>query len=35
MRNIVKSTAAFEAWIRGRTDVSEQLIEKKHRKRPC
>ena len=32
MRNIVKSTDAFEAWIRERTDVSEKLLEKKHRK---
>jgi hypothetical protein len=32
MRSIVKSTAAFEAWLRERTDVAEKLIEKKHRK---
>ena len=32
MRSIVKSTDAFEAWMRKRTDVSEKLLEKKHRK---
>src|SRR5262245_20703157 len=32
MRSIVKSTAAFEAWMRQRTDVSEKLLEKKHDK---
>jgi hypothetical protein len=32
VRSIVKSTNAFEAWMRERTDVSEKLLEKKHRK---
>jgi hypothetical protein len=32
MRSIVKSTDAFEAWMRGRTNVSEKGLEKKHRK---
>ena len=32
MRSIVKSTDAFEAWMRKQTDVSEKLLEKKHRK---
>lgn len=32
MRSIVKSTDAFEAWMRKRTDVSEKLLRKKHRK---
>jgi len=32
MRSIVKSTDAYEAWVRERTDVSEKLFEKKHRK---
>jgi len=32
MRSIVKSTDAFEAWMQERTDVSEKLLEKKHRK---
>lgn len=32
MRSIVKSTDAFEAWMRARTDVSEKLLKKKHRK---
>src|SRR5215207_6421466 len=32
MRSIGKSTDAFEAWMRKRTDVSEKLLEKKHRK---
>jgi hypothetical protein len=32
MRSIVKSTAAYEAWMRERTDVSEKLLDKKHRK---
>ena len=32
MRSIVKSTAAFEAWMRKRTDVSEKLFKKKHDK---
>lgn len=32
MRSIVKSTGAFETWVRERTDVSEKLLEKKHRK---
>jgi hypothetical protein len=32
MRSIVKSTNAFEAWMRERTDVSEKLLDKKHRK---
>ena len=32
MRSIVKSTDAYEEWVRERTDVSEKLLEKKHRK---
>jgi hypothetical protein len=32
MRSIVKSTAAFEKWMRKRTDISEKLLKKKHRK---
>jgi uncharacterized protein (DUF2252 family) len=32
MRSIVKSTKAFEAWMRDRTDVSEKMLEKKHDK---
>src|SRR6185503_4988123 len=32
MRSIVKSTRAFEKWMREQTDVSEKLLEKKHRK---
>jgi uncharacterized protein DUF2252 len=32
MRSIVKSTDAYEAWMRERTDVSDKLLEKKHRK---
>jgi len=32
MRSIVKSTEAFEAWMRERTDVSEKQLEKKHGK---
>ena len=32
MRSIVKSTDAFEAWMRERTDISERLLEKKHRR---
>jgi uncharacterized protein (DUF2252 family) len=32
MRSIVESTDAYETWMRERTDVSEKLIEKKHRK---
>jgi Uncharacterized protein conserved in bacteria (DUF2252) len=32
MRNIVESTDAFEAWMRKRTDISDKLLEKKHRK---
>lgn len=32
MRSIVKSTRAFETWMRKRTDVSGRLIDKKHRK---
>src|SRR5215212_1587852 len=32
MRSIVKSTRAYEAWVRERTDVSEKLLAKKHRK---
>ena len=31
MRSIVKSTRAFEAWMRKRTDVSGRLLKKKHR----
>lgn len=32
VRSIVKSTDAYEAWVRERTDLSEKLLEKKHRK---
>jgi len=32
MRSILKSTDAFEVWMRERTDVSERLLAKKHRK---
>ena len=32
MRSIIKSTDAFEAWVRERTDVSNKLLQKKHRK---
>ena len=32
MRSIHKSTAAFEAWMRERTDVAEKLLKRKHRK---
>jgi hypothetical protein len=32
MRSIVKSTHAFEKWMRKRTDISEKLLTKKHRK---
>jgi hypothetical protein len=32
MRDIVKSTRAFEAWMRKRTDVSRRLLKKKHRR---
>ena len=32
MRSIVKSTAAYEGWMRERTDLSEKLLEKKHRR---
>jgi len=32
MRAIVNSTEDFEAWMRKRTDVSDRLLEKKHRK---
>src|SRR5262245_28024290 len=32
MRSIIDSTDAFEAWMQERTDVSEKLLEKKHRK---
>ena len=31
MRSIFKSTDAFEAWMRKRTDVSKRLLKKKHR----
>ena len=31
MRNIFESTAAFESWMRKRTDVSGRLLKKKHR----
>jgi hypothetical protein len=34
MRNIWKSTRAFEAWMQERTNVSGRLIKKKHRKIP-
>jgi hypothetical protein len=32
MRDILKSTRAFEAWMRKRTDVSRRLLKKKHRR---
>jgi len=32
MRAIVDSTEDFEVWMRKRTDVSNRLLEKKHRK---
>jgi hypothetical protein len=32
MRNIIESTKAYEAWMRERTNVSDKLLEKKHRK---
>ena len=32
MRNIIESTDSYEAWTRKRTDVSDNLLEKKHRK---
>jgi len=32
MRDILKSTRAFEAWMRKRTDVSGRLLKKKHRR---
>jgi len=32
MRSIIRSTDAFEAWMRKRTDISEKLLKKKHRK---
>ena len=32
MRSILKSTKAYEAWMRERTDVSGKLLDKKHRK---
>ena len=32
MRSILKSTLSFDAWVRERTDVSEKLLKKKHRK---
>ena len=32
MRSIVKSTGAYEAWMRDRTDVSRRLLKSKHRK---
>ena len=32
MRSIIKSTDAFEAWMRERADISEKLLKKKHRK---
>ena len=32
MRSIFKSTHAFEAWMRKRTDLSGRLLKKKHRK---
>jgi len=31
MRSIFKSTDAFEAWMRERTDISKRLLKKKHR----
>ena len=30
MRGILKSTRAFETWMKARTDVSGKLLEKKH-----
>ena len=32
MRNIVKSTRAYETWLRERTDVSKKSLKKKHRR---
>jgi len=32
MRHIVDSTSAFEAWMKQRADISNQLLAKKHRK---
>ena len=32
MRSIFKSTRAYEAWMRQRTDVSGRLLKSKHRK---
>jgi hypothetical protein len=32
MRSIAESTRAYEAWMRKRTDVSERLLKKKHKK---
>src|SRR5262245_42346006 len=32
MRTIIESTSAYEAWMRKRTDVSERLLKKKHKK---
>ena len=32
MRNIVKSTDAFEAWMKRRADISAKLLKKKHGK---
>jgi hypothetical protein len=32
MRDIVESTKAYEAWMRKRTNVSDKLLERKHRK---
>ena len=32
MHDIIESTKAYEAWMRKRTDVSDRLLEKKHRK---
>jgi uncharacterized protein DUF2252 len=32
MRDVIKSTKAYEAWMRERTNLSDRLLEKKHRK---
>ena len=32
MRDIVESTAAYEAWMKRRADISGRLLEKKHDK---
>jgi Uncharacterized protein conserved in bacteria (DUF2252) len=32
MRDIIKSTGAYESWLRERTDVSDRALKRKHRK---